>query len=55
MFKRLNERQILDDQQQLLVEDYETTIPQFQHEMPVKSMDLSGVGFSDRYENALSS
>ena len=35
------------------LDDENTAIPDFQGGMPIKSMDLSDVGFRERYQNAL--
>ena len=50
MFKRLNERPADSHRASLLSEG---TIPAFQNELPVKSMDVSEVGFRERYKSAL--
>lgn len=56
MFKRLNERPLLEEPTGLLLGDSDTdAIPPFQGELAVKSMDLSEVGFSSRREDGLAS
>ena len=50
MFKRLNEKPF-DEMRPSMVSD--TSLPPFQNEIPVKSMDVSEVGFRERYQSAL--
>ena len=52
MFKRLNERDYDEHRASLLSDG---TIPPFHGELPVKSMDVSEIGFRERYQSALTS
>lgn len=53
MIKHLNERPYDENRASLLSND--NAIPPFQGELPVKSMDVSEIGFRERYQSALTS
>lgn len=53
MIKHLNERPYDELRNSILSND--NTIPPFQGELPVKSMDVSEIGFRERYQSALTS
>ena len=50
MLKRLNERPS-EEQRASILSD--SSIPTFHNHLPVKSMDVSEVGFRERYQSAL--
>ena len=50
--KRLNEKPYFDEQQRVSVMS-DISLPPFQNMMPVKSMDVSEVGFRERYQSAI--
>ena len=51
MFKRLNEKPPNDSHRASVLSD--NSIPTFQTQLPVKSMDVSDIGFRERYQSAL--
>jgi len=53
MIRRLNEKPYEETHRASLLSD--RSIPHFQGELPVKSMDLSEIGFRERYQSALTS